>query len=480
MKERFNRISLNIWEIPRTGQMRVPGRIYANEKILSSIYKDNAIQQVKNVACLPGIQKYSLAMPDIHWGYGFPIGGVAAMDAETGIISPGGVGYDINCGVRFVRTNLQFEDIRDKLPSLVNSIFRDVPTGVGSHSAIPRLSFNELKQVLKMGAKWSVQKGYGKEEDLDSIEEFGCLKEADPDKVSHRALQRGSDQPGTLGSGNHFIEIGVIKDVYDNVIADKFGLKINQVAVIIHTGSRGLGHQICDDYVHKMLMESRSLNFSLPDKQLASAYINSNLGRDYFGAMACAANFAWANRQVIMHKVEKSILKELRLSTSELGFELIYDVCHNIAKFEEYEIDGKIKRVCIHRKGATRAFGPGRKELALKFRETGQPVIIPGDMGTESYLCVGTEKAMKETFGSSCHGAGRMMSRHQALRISNVDKVFRELKSKHIFVRAAKNKTLVEEMSDAYKNVSDVVNTMHDADIIKKVVRTVPLGVIKG
>ncbi|MCK4653754.1 MAG: RtcB family protein, partial [Candidatus Cloacimonetes bacterium] len=292
--------------------------------------------------------------------------------------------------------------------------------------------------------------------------------------------QRGSDQPGTLGSGNHFIEIGVIKDVYDNVIADKFGLKINQVAVIIHTGSRGLGHQICDDYVHKMLMESRSLNFSLPDKQLASAYINSNLGRDYFGAMACAANFAWANRQVIMHKVEKSILKELRLSTSELGFELIYDVCHNIAKFEEYEIDGKIKRVCIHRKGATRAFGPGRKELALKFRETGQPVIIPGDMGTESYLCVGTEKAMKETFGSSCHGAGRMMSRHQALRISNVDKVFRELKSKHIFVRAAKNKTLVEEMSDAYKNVSDVVNTMHDADIIKKVVRTVPLGVIKG
>lgn len=480
MNHKLKQISENIWEITRTGKMLVPGRIYANRKLLSAITKDNALQQVKNVACLPGIRKYSLAMPDIHQGYGFPIGGVAAMDAETGVISPGGVGYDINCGVRFIRTNFQFNDIRNQMQNMINSIFREIPTGVGSHNAIPTLNYNELKNVLKDGAKWAINKGYGKESDLDAIEEFGCLREADPLKVSDRAIKRGSNQLGTLGSGNHFIEIGIIKNIFDDDLADTLKLKINQVVFIIHTGSRGLGHQVCDDYVHRMLMESSKLQFDLPDKQLASAYIRSELGKDYFGAMACAANFAWANRQIIMSKVKKSILRTLKLSSSELGFELIYDVCHNIAKFEEHDVDGKIIRVCIHRKGATRAFGPGRKELASKFRETGQPVIIPGDMGTESYLCVGTDKAMKETFGSSCHGAGRIMSRHQALSTSNIEQIMNELNRKNIIVRAAKNKTIIEEMSSAYKNVSDVVNTMHDAGIIKKVVRTVPLGVIKG
>jgi len=470
----------NLWELPIRGKMKVPGRIYANKKLLQQIYRDNALEQVCNVACLPGIRKYSLAMPDIHWGYGFPIGGVAAMDRESGVISPGGVGYDINCGVRFIRTKLGIEDVKGKLDQMVNAIFREVPTGVGSRNAIDKLSYKEMKKILTGGAKWAIEKGYGIESDLAAIEEGGQLSQADPEKVSSKAMQRGSNQPGTLGSGNHFIEIGIIKDVLDRKVARSFKLKKDQIIIMIHTGSRGLGHQICDDYVHKMLMEIDKLGFDLPDRQLACAKINSKLGEDYYKAMACAANYAWANRQIIMSRVEKEISTFLRVDYADLGFELIYDVCHNIAKFEQHMINGEKEELCVHRKGATRAFGPSRTELASKFRETGQPVIIPGDMGTESYLCVGTDKAMIETFGSSCHGAGRTMSRHQALRSTNIGKVFNELKTKHIYFRAAKNKTLVEEMSDAYKNVSEVVNTMHDSGIVKKVVRTKPLGVVKG
>jgi len=479
MKELI-KISSNIWEIPQTGNMRVPGRIYANERLIGAITKDDALKQVKKVASLPGIQKYSFAMPDIHQGYGFPIGGVAAFDIENGIISPGGVGYDINCGVCIMRTNLFYPDIKDRINNLVEQIFRTVPTGVGSRNAIQKLNVSELKKVLKNGAEWSVKNKFGKDEDLEAIEDFGKLKEADPGKVSERALKRGSNQLGTLGSGNHFIEIGIVKNVYDTNIAKKFKLEKEQIVIIVHTGSRGLGHQVCDDYVHEMLFESNKLDFELPDKQLASVYINSKLGENYFGAMACAANFAWANRQIIMHLIKKSMMRTLRIDESNLGFELIYDVCHNIAKFEEHEIDGKVKRVCVHRKGATRSFGPSRKELAEKFRETGQPVIIPGDMGTESYLCVGTDKAMIETFGSSCHGAGRMMSRHQALKKADFQSLMDDLNKKNIIVKAAKIKTLIEEMSDAYKNVTEVVQTMHDEGIIRKVVRTVPTGVIKG
>ncbi|MBN2460380.1 MAG: RtcB family protein [Candidatus Cloacimonetes bacterium] len=473
-------ISKNLWEYPRSGQMRVPGRIYANDKIISAVYRDNAIEQVKNVAQLPGVRKYSIAMPDIHWGYGFPIGGVAAMSVKEGVISPGGVGYDINCGVRFIRTNLEYDDIKDKSSAIINAVFDEVPTGVGSRNSIPALSSGELKNVLREGARWSIKKGYGRESDLEAIEEYGCLKEADPEKVSAKAMKRGSDQPGTLGSGNHFVEMGVIRDVYQDDVASELRLKKNQVVFMVHTGSRGLGHQICDDYVHDMLMKSGSLKFKLPDNQLACAYIDSDLGRDYFAAMACAANFAWANRQIIMSKVEQALLKCLHMSSVDLGFELIYDVCHNIAKFEEHEIDGNMETVCVHRKGATRAFGPGRKELAERFRTLGQPVIIPGDMGTESYLCLGTRKALQETFGSSCHGAGRTMSRHQALKSTNINRVLQDMRQKHIYVKAASNKTLVEEMSAAYKDVSDVVDTMHEAGIIQKIVRSTPLGVIKG
>lgn len=474
------KISPNIWEIPQTGNMRVPGRIYANERLIGSITKDDAIKQVQKVAALPGIQKFSFAMPDVHQGYGFPIGGVAAFDLNNGIISPGGVGYDINCGVRFMRTNLFYPEIKDRMNNLVEQIFRTVPTGVGSRNAIRKLNVSELKKVLKNGAEWSIQNKFGKEEYLEAIEDFGRMKEADPDKVSERALKRGSNQLGTLGSGNHFIEIGIVKDIFESKIAEIFKLEKDQIVIIIHTGSRGLGHQICDDYVHEMLFESNKLDFELPDKQLASVYIKSKLGEDYFGAMACAANFAWANRQIMMHLVKKTIMRTLKIAESSLGFELIYDVCHNIAKFEEHEINGKIKRVCVHRKGATRSFGPNQKELAIKFQETGQPVIIPGDMGTESYLCVGTEKAMNETFGSSCHGAGRMMSRHQALKNTDYQSLLDDLNKKNIIVKAANRKTLIEEKSDAYKNVTEVVQTMHDVGIIRKIVRTVPVGVIKG
>jgi len=473
-------ISQNIWELPRSAEMIVPGKIFASKKLLPAIFRDKALNQVINVAHLPGIQKYSIAMPDIHWGYGFPIGGVAAMDIDTGVISPGGVGYDINCGVRFIKTDLSFPDIDKKLPQLVTSLFGAIPAGVGSKNSIPALDLHQLEKVLREGAKWSIRNGFGKDDDLESIEDYGCLKEADPEKISPKAFKRGSNQLGTLGSGNHFIEIGRIHDIYEENTADKFGLRKNQIIIMIHTGSRGIGHQICDDYVYKMVQNFPKLKFTLPDRQLACAYINSQLGEDYYQAMACAANFAWANRQIIMSKVERTLEKILRISSRDLGFQMIYDVCHNIAKFEDHEIDGSIKRVCVHRKGATRAFGPGSNTLAEKYRETGQPVIVPGDMGTESYLCTGTDKAMHETFGSSCHGAGRLMSRHKARKRSSVQQVMQELSSKQIRVKAASNKTLVEEMSSAYKNVSEVVYTMSDAGIVRKVVRSIPLGVIKG
>jgi len=459
-------VSLNLWEIPQTGNMRVPGRIYLNKKLLISLFKDNAVDQIKNVAHLPGIQKFSLAMPDIHWGYGFPIGGVAALDAEGGVISPGGVGYDINCGVRFIKTELSYSKIKKKLPQLSDALFNTIPTGVGSKNAISVLTHHELAEVLREGAKWAVRRGFGRETDLESIEENGCLAEADPQKVSPKALKRGSNQLGTLGSGNHFIELGRISNIFNEDIATQFGLRKDQIIVMIHTGSRGIGHQICDDYLYKMVSNFTQLGFDLPDKQLA--------------AMAAAANFAWSNRQIIMNLVEKALLKELRISNSDLGFDLIYDVSHNIAKFEDHIIDGTLKRVCVHRKGATRAFGPENAALASKYQKTGQPVIIPGDMGTESYLCAGTEKAMFETFGSSCHGAGRVMSRNKARKSSNIRQVKHDLDFKGIQVRAASNHTLLEEMSSAYKDVSEVVNVMSEAGIVQKIVRTLPLAVIKG
>ncbi|MBC8525402.1 MAG: RtcB family protein [Candidatus Cloacimonetes bacterium] len=476
----IKKVAKAIWEIPRKGNMRVPVRFYALQSMLPQIIKDNALSQAVNVASLPGIQKYSMAMPDIHYGYGFPIGGVAAFDCETGIISPGGVGYDINCGVRFCQTNLFYKDIKDKIQNIVNGFYDCVPSGVGSHDAIKRLNQNEEEQVMIKGTKWAIEQGYGEISDLDATESFGRMKEANPDKVSQRARSRGLNQVGTLGSGNHFLEIGIIDEVYDQKLANEFSLEKDQVVVMVHSGSRGFGYQICDDYLHLMVRELNNLPFSIPDRQLACTPFKSKLGSDYFQAMSCAANYAWANRQVLMSLGEKSLRKTLSISKSDLGFKLIYDVCHNIAKVEKHKVNGNEMLLCVHRKGATRSFGPNQPELAKKYQRIGQPVIVPGDMGTNSYLMIGTNRAMKETFGSCCHGAGRVMSRREAKRRYNFNQVKNKLKSNGIVVYSAQRNTLVEECSDTYKDVNEVVEAVALAGLAKKIVRTRPLGVLKG
>ncbi|MCU0651617.1 MAG: RtcB family protein [Candidatus Omnitrophica bacterium] len=469
------------WRIPRSYKpgMRVPGLIYADEKLLKDIYQDKALEQVANVAFLPGIVSYSLAMPDIHWGYGFPIGGVAATDIEEGgVISPGGVGFDINCGVRLMRTNLEYTDVKDKIKDLVYRLFSDVPAGVGSKGDI-RLSAKEEKEILIKGSQWAVANGYGIEDDLDCTEERGAITGADPDAVSERAYQRGKAQSGTLGSGNHFLEIQVIDQLYDAELSDAFGLNLGQIMVMIHSGSRGLGYQICDDYTRNMVHCLQKYSITVPDQQLACAPVNSPEGKSYLGAMKCAANYAWANRQCLMHLTRLSFEKALGLPWEKLGMQLIYDVAHNIAKIEKYEIEGITKNLCVHRKGATRAFPPGHPALPEKYKLTGQPVIIPGDMARNSYLLVGTEKA-QETFYSACHGAGRVKSRTAATKSINLNVLLKELESKGIIVKASGRGTIVEEAPQAYKNVNDVVDVVHNAGISKRVCRMRPLGVIKG
>ena len=476
----IKKVNNAIWEIPRKGDMRVPARFYALDSMLEQIIRDNSLAQVLNVATLPGIQKYSMAMPDIHYGYGFPIGGVAAFDCETGIISPGGVGYDINCGVRFCRTNLFYKDIKDKIQNIVNGFYNYVPSGVGSHGAIKTLNQREEEEVMIKGAKWVIEQGYGESSDLESIESFGRMKEANPDKVGHRAKSRGLNQVGTLGSGNHFLEIGIIDEVCDQKLANEFSLEKDQVVVMVHSGSRGFGYQICDDYLHLMVGQLNKLPFSIPDRQLACTPFKSKLGSDYFQAMSCAANYAWANRQVLMSLGERSLRKTLSISKSDLGFKLIYDVCHNIAKVETHKVNGKEMKLCVHRKGATRSFGPNQPELAKRFQRIGQPVIVPGDMGTHSFLMIGTNQAMKETFGSCCHGAGRLMSRSAAKRKFSFNQVKNKLRNQGIVVYSVQRNTLVEEAPDTYKNVTEVVEAVSVAGLAKKIVRTRPLGVLKG
>ena len=474
------RIDENRWEIPKTAEMNVPGRIYANTRLASLLQKDHSIRQVRNVAMLPGIVGYSIAMPDIHEGYGFPIGGVAAMDYENGVISPGGVGYDINCGVRLIRTALFYDEIKDRLKSILDRLNNIIPTGVGSSGAIRRLTSKDLDKIMLQGAEWSVENGYGNPEDLEYMEERGSMPGANPEAVSPKAKNRGIEQMGTLGSGNHFIELGRVDDIFDREAASSLGLARDQIIVMIHSGSRGFGHQICDDYVADM-KRNRNLNdFYLPDIQLISTYINSPLGRRYYAAMVSAANYAWSNRQVMMALVEKGLRETLSISRAELDYTLIYDVSHNIAKIEEHEFGGEKRKLCVHRKGATRAFGPGHPLIPAKYHSLGQPVIIPGDMGRYSYLCLGTEAAMRETFGSSCHGAGRVMSRKEALRSSTAHNVIDEMKKLDILVHSATRSTLVEEMSRAYKDVSAVVDTMTGCKLLKRVVRMKPVGVIKG
>ena len=467
------------WMIPKTGRMRVPGIIYADEKMMTHIRTDKSPQQVANVAHLPGIVKYSLAMPDIHWGYGFPIGGVAATETESGVISPGGVGYDINCGCRLMTTTLGLDEVRPRIKELVSGLFRTIPSGVGSRSKL-KLSRSEERKMLQTGARWAVENGYGRKEDLEATEEGGFMPGADPDVVSQRAYERGKDQLGTLGSGNHFLEVGYVDEIYRPDIADRWGLSLNQITVIIHSGSRGFGYQICDDSLDVMTREYGRLGIELPDKQLACAYINSPVGRQYLGAMACAVNYAYTNRQVLMHWTRESFEQVFKRSAEDLGLDLVYDLGHNVARRERHNVDGRDVELCVHRKGAARAFPPGDDRVPEKYRDTGQPVLIPGDMGTHSFLLVGTRKALEDTFGSTCHGAGRMMSRKQAMRNAQGRSIARDLEQKGIFVLSAAQATLAEEMPEAYKRVGDVVGVVDKAGISKKVARFTPIGVIKG
>jgi len=461
-------------------RMQTSAVIYADEKMISSIRNDNAPEQTANMAMLPGIVGKAMAMPDIHWGYGFPIGGVAATDAENGVISPGGVGFDINCGVRLVRTNLHFDDLDEgKIHSLVDEMFKNVPSGLGSKAKI-RLSVKELEDVLKLGARWGVENNYGWDEDLEFLEENGCLEYADLSVISQRAKQRGASQLGSLGAGNHFLEIQKVEEIFDSNIAKIYGIKNKgQIVVMIHTGSRGFGHQVCTDHLRVLEQAVKKYNIWLPDKQLACAPVNSREGKNYFKAMACAANFAWCNRQMIVHWIRESFERIMNVSAEDLGMHIVYDVCHNIAKLEEHEVNGKRRKVYVHRKGATRSFGPGRKEVPLKYRDVGQPVLIPGDMGTESYLLHGTDKA-EETFGSTCHGAGRVLSRTRARKKWRGEDIVRQLKNRGIYIHPASFKVAAEEAPGSYKDIRNVVDVVHGAGISRKVVKFVPLGVVKG
>jgi tRNA-splicing ligase RtcB len=477
----LRQVSECVWEVPRTGAMRVPGRIYADEKLMTHIREERAVEQVANVAHLPGVVRCSLAMPDIHWGYGFPIGGVAATDPEqAGVISPGGVGYDINCGVRLVATSIARADVGDRVRDLVRALFQDVPSGLGSHGAIGKLGRRELDAVMVEGAGWAVRRGFGTDADLDRTEERGRLPRADPANVGKRAVERGLDQVGTLGSGNHFIEIDVVDEVCDTAAARAFGLEAGAIAIQIHSGSRGFGYQICDDYLEVMQKAVDKYSITLPDRQLACAPVKSPEGERYLSAMACAANYAWANRQVMMALAKRSFAKTLGLSEEKLGLRLVYDVCHNIAKLERHAVAGGERLVCVHRKGATRAFPAGHVDVPSAYRSVGQPVLVPGDMGTHSFVCVGTDATMRETFGSTCHGAGRLMSRARAKKAARGRRIDEELARDGIVVMATGRDTLGEEMPSAYKDVADVVGVMERAGIARRVVRLTPLGVVKG
>jgi tRNA-splicing ligase RtcB len=459
--------------------MRVPGRIYSSPFLIEAVRRDQSLVQVANVATLPGIVGASIAMPDVHWGYGFPIGGVAAFLPDEGVISPGGVGYDINCGCRLMTTSLRASEMRPLLRELVNALFRDIPAGVGSTGAI-HLSPKAQARVALEGAAWAAKNGFGSRADLERTEDGGTMQGADPGVLSERAVKRGLNQLGTLGSGNHFLEIQAVDRIFDEEAARVFRLREGQITLQIHTGSRGFGHQICDDFLKEMSHRVSSYGIELPDRQLACAPLRSDLARRYLSAMACAANFAWANRQVLMSRAQETLLKTLGIPPSELAMELLYDVCHNIAKVEQHDVDGSSVNLCVHRKGATRALPPGHPDLPPLYRETGQPVLIPGDMGTYSFVLAGAPGAMEETFASTCHGAGRILSRGQAIKRAKGRAIHRELEDKGIFVQSKGKKTLKEEMPEAYKDVSQVVEAVHQAGLARMVARLRPLGVIKG
>jgi tRNA-splicing ligase RtcB len=471
----LERIAANTYKIAKHGDMKVPAVIYTSSRLLENIKRDRTLVQAQNVACLPGIQKMSYVMPDGHQGYGFPIGGVAAFDLDSGIISPGGVGYDINCGVRLLKTDFMEKDVERKKSELLALVFRSVPAGVGK-GGILQLSRRVLEDVCLKGAEWAVDNGYGTRVDLERTEEYGRMKSADPGYLSKRAIERGIPQLGTLGAGNHFLEIQRVDRIYDPDVAKTFGINsLGQILVMIHCGSRGLGHQVASDYIRAM--ENKYRISGLPDRELINAPIRSELGQQYYKSMSAAVNFAFANRQMIAHLVRDVFQRVLG---SSKGMDQVYDVCHNVAKFEKHEIDGVRKNVCIHRKGATRSFGPGREEIPEVYRSVGQPVIIPGSMGTASYVLVGTEQAEQLSFGSTAHGAGRMMSRHEARRRFRGEKIKEDLAAKGIELQSTSWRGVAEEAAQAYKDVDEVVKVSHDVGIGKLVVRVVPVGVMKG
>jgi tRNA-splicing ligase RtcB len=470
------------WRIPKSYKpgMRVDGLIFTDKRLLEQLKNDQAPEQVANVAFLPGIQHASLAMPDIHWGYGFPIGGVCATDPdEGGVISPGGVGYDINCGVRLMRSNLFWQDVKPHLRTLVEELFRQVPTGVG-RSGRYRFKPKELKQLMVDGVGYLLGRDLATQSDIDHTEARGRLDGADPDLVSDRALTRGEEQCGTLGSGNHFLEVQVVDQVYDADAAAVMGLEKDMVCVMIHSGSRGLGYQVCDDALHALRKVPEKYGIALPDRQLACAPISSPEGEHYIGAMRSAANFAWCNRQLLMWQAREVFARVLGKPWQQMQMNLVYDVAHNIAKFEEHEVGGRKKKVWVHRKGATRAFPPGHPEVPSMYRKIGQPVIIPGDMGRASWVLVGQAGSMERTFGTTCHGAGRAMSRTAAVKDAAGRRIDKELESRGVIARAQSHRGLAEEQPKAYKNVDEVVEVVHNAGLSKKVARMRPIGVIKG
>lgn len=491
-KMNVNKIEENIYEIaPKTlmariqgkiekFQMRVPVHIYANDYILEKIKSDRTLDQIANVACLSGIQKHAIALSDAHQGYGFCIGGVAGTDAEEGMISPGGVGYDINCGVRLLRTNLMLNDIENILPDLLNTIFKNIPSGLGSKGKL-NISYSDLDNVLNDGMKWALDNGFANEEDLKHCEEGGWLKHADAKIISQKAKQRGIKQLGSLGSGNHFLEIQKVNEIYNEKIAKELGINNkNQITVMVHTGSRALGHQVCTDSLRNVEKAMRKYNIKVPDRELACVPANTPEAQQYLSSMACAANFGFNNRQLITHWIRESFQNTFKKDIDALDLHLIYGVCHNILKIEEHKVNGKKMKLNIHRKGATRAFPPGHPDLPEDYKLIGQPVLIPGTMGSASYLCVGKPKAMELSFGSTAHGSGRMMSRSKAKKKYWGATVKEDLGKRGILVKSASMKILAEEAPGAYKDIDQVVQVSHDLDIVEKIVRLVPIGVVKG
>jgi tRNA-splicing ligase RtcB (3'-phosphate/5'-hydroxy nucleic acid ligase) len=478
----LERVDAYRWRIPMSYQpdMHVPGMVYADDELMEQIIDENALQQVANVATLPGIVGYSLGMPDIHWGYGFPVGGVAATHAESGVVSPGGIGFDINCGVRLLSTDLSHNQIRQHVDQLADELFHHLPSGVGG-AGMRVLSGNEIRDMMVRGAAWAVEEGYGSAEDLEFTEEHGCLAGADPGVVSNTAIQRGIKQPGSLGSGNHFCEVEVVDQIYDAETARVFGIDhIGQIVVAVHCGSRGFGHQIAQDYIRLAESKQQDFGFHLVDRQLACLPLQSSEGKAYLAAMACGANFAWANRQLLMHGVRQAFSTVFERQVSSRDMPLIYDVCHNIAKMEEYEVDGQKLRLCVHRKGATRAFPAYHPALPEKYSDVGQPVLIPGDMGRYSFVLVGAPGSIAQSFGSCCHGAGRRQSRTAARKSISSRLLLDQLVAQGITVRVHSRGLLSEEAPSAYKDAQQVVNVVHNAGLAKLVARLKPVIVVKG